>query len=680
MPLGNHIGRTGRERSLGRRLVLGLSAAALAAGLATAGPAQAGLVDIPSAAPGAPAAADLSAPADGLLVRFDDSAPAGAIERAVASAGGTIEVSHNGGGFARISTGSKSAAAVGAALAASPVVDLVEPNRIRYAGADPNDPRYANQTSYLQTMHLPEAWNSVTGNDAMVLAIIDSGVQLNPPHPDLVGRLVPGYDFVNRDSSPDDDFGHGTMVAGIAAASTNNGVGVAGAAWRGKLMPVKVLDSRGAANDDNIAAGIHYAVDHGADVINLSLGGPGASAVLQDAVDYATVNDVVVIAAAGNDGDTEPHFPAACKGVVAVGAIDNAGNLASFSSRGPWIRVVAPGVSIMTTTRGSGYGLGTGTSFSSPLVAAVAFLLRAADPNATQASIVARLEDSADDLGPGGFDSLFGHGLVNARAALDLTTFSSASSGSGYWMVSTDGRVYSFGGAAYLGSARRALAAGTTAVDLEPTPSNGGYWIVDSAGNVYSYGNAAYLGGLAPGTLGTGEQVTSFSAAPGGAGYWLFTTTGRVFPFGNAGNFGDLRALRLNRPVLDSIPTPNGQGYYMVAADGGIFAFGNARFAGSMGGKPLNAPVQSLVPDPDGSGYWLVASDGGVFAFDAPFRGSTGHLTLNAPVTGMVPFGNAYLMVATDGGVFNFSNLPFAGSLGGSAPAYPIVAVAAKVV
>ena len=650
-----------------------LAAAAVASGLVLAGPAQA---TPPALAPATtPASAQDVASADGLLVRFDGSASNAAVERAVAAAGGTLEPSANDAGFTKVSAGSKPAAEVLAALADSPVVDLVEPNRIRHADAVPSDPRYGNQASYLQAIHLPEAWDRVTGNDAMVMAIIDSGVQLS--HPDLAGRLVPGYDFVNRDPTPEDDFGHGTMVAGIAAATTNNGIGVAGAVWAGKILPVKVLDNQGAANDDNIAAGIRYAVDRGADVINLSLGGPGASTILQNAVDYATTNDVVVVGAAGNDGDTEPHYPAACEGVVAVGAIDNFGNLASFSSRGSWISIVAPGVSITTTSRVSSYGQGSGTSFSSPLVAAVAFLLRAADPNATQQSIVARLLDSADDLGAPGRDNLTGVGRVNARAALDETTFGTASAGSGYWMLASDGRVYSFGGAPFLGSARRSLSAGQ-AVDLEPNPANDGYWIVDAAGSVYSYGNAGYHGGIIAGTLLPGETVTSVSSSASGNGYWLFTTAGRVFAFGDAPWLGDLRAVRLNGPVLDSIPSPSGNGYYMVGSDGGIFAFGDARFAGSMGATPLNAPVQSLVPDPDGVGYWLVASDGGVFAFEAAFRGSAGNIKLNAPVTGMVPFGNGYLMVATDGGAFNYSDLPFSGSLGGSAPAQPIVSVAAK--
>jgi subtilisin family serine protease len=653
---------------LGKRIGLGLAAVTLASSLAWAAPARA---DAPIPV--------TDGPADGLVVKFDEAVSTRAMEHAVAAAGGTLGEVPDASGFVTVSTGSTPAAEVQAALAASPAVDVVEPNRIRYADAVPNDPRYANQAASLQAVHLPEAWDRVTGNDAMVLAIIDSGVQLN--HPDLAGRLLPGYDFVNRDATPDDDFGHGTMVAGVAAASTNNNTGVAGAIWAGKIMPIKVLDNRGAASDDNIAAGIRYAVDHGADVINLSLGGPGASTILQNAVDYATTNDVVVVAAAGNDGDTEPHFPAACDGVVAVGAVDNTQPglpLASFSSHGSWISIVAPGVALTTTQRVSAYGQGTGTSFSSPLVAAAAFLLRAADPNATGRTIVSRLLDAADDLGAPGDDSFYGAGLLNVRAALDETTFTTSSSGSGYWMVAQDGRVYSFGGASFLGSARRALAAGQSAVDLEPTPSNGGYWIVDSAGSVYAYGTAPYLGGVPGGALGAGEQITSISSTSTGGGYWLFSTTGRAFPFGDAQWFGDMRGVRLNGPVLDSIPTPGGHGYYMVASDGGIFAFGDARFAGSMGGARLNAPVQSLVPDPDGSGYWLVASDGGVFAFSALFRGSTGDLTLNAPITGMVPFGDGYLMVGSDGGAFNFSNLPFSGSLGGSTPAQPIVAVAAK--
>ncbi|HEY4408404.1 MAG TPA: S8 family peptidase [Acidimicrobiia bacterium] len=627
-------------------------------------------------------------PSNGLLVRFKDKTSASSVKKAVTDAGGTVEDVAGATGFVRVSTGSKSPDDVENALGRSSVVDTVEPNRVRHADSVPNDPRYANQAAYLQEMHLPDAWNTTTGNDAMILAIVDSGVQLN--HPDLAGRLVPGYDFVNNDSSPDDDYGHGTMVAGIAAAATNNSQGVAGAAWRGKIMPVKVLDSTGSATDEDIAAGITFAVDHGASVINLSLGGPGASSTLQTAVDYATSHNVVVVAAAGNDGDkgfataTTPHYPAACAGVIAVGATDSSGNHAGFSSYGTWIDVVAPGVGIVSTTWStssnhfSSYGSGDGTSFSSPLVAATIFLMRSVDPNASGATIAQRLMATTDDLGTPGFDSVYGAGMVDAAAAVNASqnTFSIASTnGSGYWMLGQQGAVYRFGGAGYMGDATHLLSGGASATDIAPTPSSLGYWVVDSSGHVFGFGDAGYFGG-APALL-AGESVTSISATPSGGGYWLFSSLGRVFNYGNAPRLGDLAGLRLNGPILDSVPTPSGLGYYMVGSDGGIFAFGDAHFDGSMGGKPLNAPVQSLVPDPDGAGYWLVASDGGVFAFDAPFRGSMGGKPLNAPVSSMVPFGNGYLMVATDGGAFDFSDLPFSGSLVGSG-GQPIVSVAIK--
>ncbi|HTC81941.1 MAG TPA: delta-60 repeat domain-containing protein, partial [Acidimicrobiia bacterium] len=245
----------------------------------------------------------------------------------------------------------------------------------------------------------------------------------------------------------------------------------------------------------------------------------------------------------------------------------------------------------------------------------------------------------------------------------------------GYWMVGSDGAVYNFGDAGQYGGA--VPAAGSSAVDLEPTPSGRGYWIVTDKGVVTTRGDAGYFGAPAAGTFQSGETVTSLSATPAGLGYWIFTSRGRVINFGDAAFYGDMAKVTLNGPVLDSIPTTSGHGYYMVASDGGIFAFGDAKFYGSMGGRKLNAPVQSLVPDGDGVGYWLVASDGGIFAFQAPFKGSMGATLLNKPVTGMVRFADGYLMVGEDGGIFDFSGKPFLGSLGGNPPAHPIVSVAA---
>jgi hypothetical protein len=246
-----------------------------------------------------------------------------------------------------------------------------------------------------------------------------------------------------------------------------------------------------------------------------------------------------------------------------------------------------------------------------------------------------------------------------------------AGAGRGYWMLGSDGRVYSFGAAPALGNAPGGAA------DVEPTPSGQGYWVLGRNGTVSPFGDAASLGSVDTAKLAKGEEPASLSATPSGRGYWVFTNRGRAVAFGDAPFLGDMSQTKLNGPVLGSVATPSGRGYYMVASDGGIFAFGDAAFAGSMGGQRLNAPVQSLVPDADGHGYWLVASDGGIFAFDAPFRGSMGSTRLNKPVVGMVRYGDGYLMVGADGGIFNFSTAPFSGSLGGNPPASPVVAVAA---
>jgi len=646
------------------------------------------VIGLPAASAKATAAA-ADPGAGSLLVRFKpkvaDAAAGEALDRAGAKAGEPVGRT----GFLEIATDGHRAEDVRRRLFESGLVDTVEPNRARRASAVPSDLLYSShQASYLSAVGLPRAWDMTTGSDNLVLAVIDSGVDRD--HPDLAGRLLSGRDIVNRDSDPSDDEGHGTMVSGVAAARSNNGAGVAGVTWKGRVLPIKVLDRDGIALDNDIAAGITWAVDQGADVINLSLGGPGASSVLQAAVNYATARDVVVVSAAGNlrpgIDPVEPHYPAACDGVIAVGATDGSNNLASFSNFGSWVDLVAPGVDITTTAAASGateaYVTVAGTSFAAPLVAGAALLLRAADPSAPVAVIADRLRRSARDLGAAGFDARFGAGLLDAGAALRLSSAAGSTGGvgsqvlSGYWTVSADGRVYDFGNATMHGEAYGLLQPSAVAVDLEAAPGGAGYWIVDQHGAVFTFGIAEYHGGLKSTDLRPGETVTSLSSTPGGAGYWLFTTTGRVFRFGNAQLFGDLAAVPLNAPILDSVPTPTGNGYYMVGADGGIFAFGDARFAGSTGNMRLNAPVQSLVPDPDGRGYWLVASDGGVFAFDAGFRGSLGGTPLNKPVTGMVAFGDGYLMVGEDGGIFNFSNLPFSGSLGGTFLTSPVVAVA----
>ena len=246
----------------------------------------------------------------------------------------------------------------------------------------------------------------------------------------------------------------------------------------------------------------------------------------------------------------------------------------------------------------------------------------------------------------------------------------------GYWMLTADGHVYPFGGAAFLGQPGP-LSAGLRAVRLEPTPSGLGYWVLDSAGGVHAYGDAGDFGSVAPSRLEGGERAVSLSATRSGDGYWVFTSRGRAVPFGDAGFFGDASALPLNRPIIGSVATPTGLGYYLFASDGGIFTFGDAAFHGSTGNLRLNKPVVAMAPAGSGGGYWLVGSDGGLFAFgNAGFYGSMGAVSLNRPVSAVVPGRGGYLMVGEDGGAFSFGDVSFFGSLGSHPPASPIVSVA----
>ena len=554
-----------------------------------------------------------------------------------------------------------------------------------------------------------ESARAAVDPSTVTVAVVDTGVDAD--HEDLAGAVLPGWDAIAGQPGADSDpYGHGTHVAGIVAALAGNGVGGSGAAAGVRILPVRVLDANGQGWSSTIADGIRWAADHGADVINLSLGGTTPSGVSDAAIDYAVnTRGAIVVASAGNDyqNGNPTEYPAADPDAIAVGASTASGTRASFSNTGSYVTLAAPGTSILAPcpqgdticSAGSGYARLSGTSMAAPFVSAAAALLRAARPAASVAQVRAWLTSTATDAGAPGRDDEFGAGIVDPVRAMTaalgapvtpigvpgadptspapgLTGRRGGSTGTnatGYWMVAADGVVYGFGDATPYGNAPVGTA---HAVDLQPTRSGQGYWIVDDTGRVFAFGDAAWQGNVDRRVLAPGERITSLSATPSGAGYWVFTSRGRVLTFGDAPFLGDASGLALGGAVLDSIPTPSGAGYYLVGADGGIFAFGDARFAGSMGGTRLNSPVESLVPDPDGSGYWLVAADGGIFAFDAGFFGSMGGQRLNRPISGMVAYGSGYLMVGEDGGVFAFSDLPFAGSLAGRPPAQPIVAVA----
>ena len=356
---------------------------------------------------------------DTLLVTFADGTSQAAIDATLAAAGvdgarleGTSTV--DPGGRADLTE----------ALDGDPAVELVEPNLVRHATKVPNDPGRPTQTPWLNAVAAPTAWDAANMGAAATVAVLDSGVDLD--HPDLAPNLVPGYDFVNNDAQPMDDNGHGTGVAGIIGAATQNGIGVAGVAWNARIMPIKVLDAEGNGTDAAVANGIRWAVSHGADVINLSLGGAGSSDTLRTAVEAAVAADVLVVAAAGNESTTLPSYPAAYpyESVLGVTATDNAGQFAWFSNHGWWVDIAAPGIDVHTTTlapgTGVGTGSGTGTSFSSPIVAGVAALVVERHPTWSATTISRELTRTAKDVGPAGFDDTYGFGVVNAAAALGV--------------------------------------------------------------------------------------------------------------------------------------------------------------------------------------------------------------------------------------------------------------------
>jgi thermitase len=305
------------------------------------------------------------------------------------------------------------------AFKSSPYVEYAEPNYIAHVFITPSD-LYWNSQWGMTKIEAPAAWDITTGSDSVTIAIVDTGVDLL--HPDLKDKLVSGYDFANGDSSPQDDHGHGTHVAGIAAAKTNNGIGVAGLSWRAKIMPVKVLDNYGSGGYEDVANGIIYAANNGADIINLSLGGPAFSSVLEDAVEYAHDLGCVVVAATGNN-NSSVSYPARYPEVIAVAATDSNDQRASFSNYGPEVDVAAPGVSIRSTYwwGGSTYGWLNGTSQAGPHVAGLAALIWSVNSDLSNIQVESIIKQTADDLGAAGRDSYYGFGRINARRALEAT-------------------------------------------------------------------------------------------------------------------------------------------------------------------------------------------------------------------------------------------------------------------
>ena len=299
---------------------------------------------------------------------------------------------------------------------ATGLTKYVEPNIRFQTQLTPNDPYWSSQWGP-RKIEADDAWNTTVGDPSVLVAVIDTGIDYN--HLDLVDNYVAlGYDWVNNDTDPMDDHGHGTHCAGIIAATINNGIGIAGMA-QVRIMAEKGLNSGGSGSASDLADAIIHAVDQGADILSNSWGSFFYSNLIHDAVGYARDHGVLVVAAAGNDASSMKHYPAAYDEVVAVTATDQSDDPASFTSYGKWVDVAAPGVDIYSTYLNNGYEYKGGTSMACPHAAGVAALIWSEFPSLTRDEVRLRLQLTADDLGDSGFDVYYGYGRVNARRAVE---------------------------------------------------------------------------------------------------------------------------------------------------------------------------------------------------------------------------------------------------------------------
>jgi subtilisin family serine protease len=362
-------------------------------------------------------------PTGRILVRFKPGASAAGTTRALAAAEARPVDAVPGLRVRVLFPSADGPEAALARLRRDPNVEYAEPERVIRVAAIPNDDYYRSQWG-LAKVSAPSGWNISTGSTTVKLAVVDTGVDYN--HPDLKYRYAGGYDFYNGDANPMDDNGHGTHVAGIAAASGNNGIGVAGIGWRTKILAVKVLDRYGGGSDATVSKGIVWAADHGAAVINLSLGSPASSRTITEAVEYAQRKGALVVAAAGNyryDPYTGLYWnpttwPAALPGVVGVAATTESDADARFSQYGSYVDIAAPGVGILSTLPGNRYGSMDGTSMATPFVAGAAAVVKARFPAYSADQVWTRIRTTARDLGTAGYDQRTGYGRLNLYGAL----------------------------------------------------------------------------------------------------------------------------------------------------------------------------------------------------------------------------------------------------------------------
>jgi subtilisin family serine protease len=302
----------------------------------------------------------------------------------------------------------------GESLAATGLLESIQKNYIYEAARTPNDPLFADKFD-LSQIGAPQAWDITVGDEQILIAVVDTGVQRD--HPDLAGQIVSGRNVYQGTADFSDVAGHGTGVAGMAAALSNNGVGVTGVAWNCGIVGVRVAADDGRSTGMHLAAGILEAVAEGAKVINVSFAPVQSNSVVRAAAQRAFNLGSLVIISSGNSGRTysSPGFAEA----LFVGAVKSNNEIATFSDQGPYVDLVAPGVGVRTTALDDDYGWVSGTSFAAPIVSGVAALCWSVNLELRPTSIIAAMQDTARDLGATGKDSTFGHGIIDAEAAVE---------------------------------------------------------------------------------------------------------------------------------------------------------------------------------------------------------------------------------------------------------------------
>jgi len=347
-----------------------------------------------------------------LLVKFKSQIDSVHAQQVIAALGARHETEIQGAGVHVVALPDQaSEKAFARAFQSRPEVEFAELDALLSPQqVDPNDPLYP--AWYLQKIDAANAWTTTTGSSNVTIAVLDTGI--DSAHPDLAAKLVAGRNIYDNNDDTRDVFGHGTPVAGIAGASSNNGIGVASVAWGCGIMPVRISDLSGMAPASAIASGLSWAADHGARVANVSYYVTGVKTI-SSAAKYFQSKGGVVVAAAGNFGTTEtvqddPY-------ILTIGATDPDDVIYYYSNRGNNLDLVAPGNNT-TTLLGGLYGAGGGTSFAAPVVAGVAALMFSINPSLTPAQVVNLLKQNADDLGPAGWDITYGSGRVNAARAV----------------------------------------------------------------------------------------------------------------------------------------------------------------------------------------------------------------------------------------------------------------------